>query len=583
LASFLEETSSSNNAYVGGLKLFVGFFIITPFVIWFVVLLALKLKHEYFNRTRGNANGKSGIFKFQLPTPKTMISDDPKTSIVDPSAKTPSPKASKDETTTSIPINSWIAGGAVIDMIELSKAGVSRKERKRLVLRSWRIQSTFISASILIPVLSVVLLERGWKPLEAAIQEIQELNGDVETLAYRGWNAVDGLESSKEKLFTENELVKSIFEYSHPSSEEPDIKALENESHRSRDYIGDSINHDDPHRRAQFFRPGWATSSPTLPDTSDFDSSIFFQWSEMATSLPTEQDDTGNANNDGIFPPWHDDIPQEQESSAEKIDNTNNGSSSGNVLKSSQEGLITEGTLTDGYSNSTSSIFPQATSTSEYGIFLEDWCPDAVRFIGTEELNYWTDSINTLTAKTQAIHQIFSSLEGALPSVESSLGDSATVQASSTFRFVTETTNYVDETIEWFFANDWLLKLLVMVLNVLNGLLLANVYFLSKNNVIHKPTRLYFTYLLVPAFVGAAFCVVAINVASGLAVLVNSDFCSGGSGTGSPQGTFQDVILTLQQQQQNNGEVPNEALNLLYDAVDYYWTVSIFFRALEAP
>ena len=117
--------------------------------------------------------------------------------------------------------------------------------------------------------------------------------------------------------------------------------------------------------------------------------------------------------------------------------------------------------------------------------------------------------------------------------------------------------------------------MLILVLNVVNGLLLANVYFLSKNNIIHQPTRLYVAYILIPIFVVSAALLVAVTVAAGLAVLINSDFCSGGSEVAGPQGTIEEAISTIQMQQQLNGEAPNEALGLVYDAIDYYWKVRI--------
>ena len=215
-----------------------------------------------------------------------------------------------------------------------------------------------------------------------------------------------------------------------------------------------------------------------------------------------------------------------------------------------------EPTPLDGFFNTS---FP---SIPTPGIFVNDWCPDAIRFIGTEDLNFWTDSINSLAERTHTIHQIFSSLAISFP----------LTHQSSAFQIVTETTDYVDKSIEWFLANDWLLKLIVLVLNVINGLLLANVYFISKNNIIHQPTRLYVAYILVPLFVVAAVSIVAVTVAAGVAVLINADFCSGADG---PQGTIEEAILTLQEQHRLDGVTPNEALGLFYDSVDFYWTVSI--------
>ena len=530
LASLLLETPSGGNDYVGGLELFVGFFIITPFVIWILMIFTFKLKHSCASRTKGN---ESKTTNSQLPTPKTLTSSD------DPNAETPLPQPKTQTTKKYIPATSWIAGGDIIDMVKLSRAGVTRKQRRRLVMRSWRIQSTFLSVSILIPVLSVVLLECGWKPLELAMREIQELNDDVENLAYRGQDAIGRLELSKQELFADNELVRSILEYNYASSTEPDQKpSRDNGDRRSRAGYKEFINHNQ-NRRAQFYEVEQATNPPTLPITSDFDS-FLVPWTDLSTSSPIKELDENHNDSD-------------------------QNSGEGNIVEDPFISL-------DGFFNTSSSPFPAG------GIFIEDWCPDAIRFIGTEELNYWVDSVNNLTEKTKTIREIFGSLEGSFLPMESSsnllLGDIRPLEhSSSAFGFVTDTTSYVDESIEWFLANDWLLKLLVMVLNVINGLLLANVYFFSKNNVIHQPTRLYVAYILIPVFVIAAVSIVTVTVAAAIAVLVNSDFCSGGSGVGGPQGTIEEVILTLQEQQQLDGVPPNEALGLVYDAVDYYWTV----------
>lgn len=517
LASVLVETPTGDNDYVGGIELFVGFFIITPFVLWILFLFAVKLKHLYINRTSGK------YFK-GLTTPKTITSQDPK-------AKTPSPKASKDQTAKNvIPSTSWIAGGDVIDMYKLSRAGVSRKERKRLVLRSWRLQSTFLSVSILIPVLSVVLIECGWKPFETAMLEIRDLNDDVKTLADRGKVAVERLEVSKDEMFADNELVQLILEYSYSHSAEPEQKSfIEDEDDR---------NHN---RRAQVFQSKQATNSPTF----DFDSELFMPWIETVTSPPIEQDDSNMIDNDKrVFESIEPEIRVEGKDDAS--------------------------TSLYGFFNTS---FPSIPTS---GIFIDDWCPDAIRFIGSEELNYWTESINNLTERTHTINQIFSALEITFPSMESSSPlwseTEPPGQKSSAFQFVTDATNYVDKSIEWFLANDWLLKLLILVLNVVNGLLLANVYFFSKNNIIHQPTRLYVAYILVPLFVFAAASIVAVTVATGVAVLINSDFCFGVDG---PQGTIEEAILTIQEQQELSGATPNEALSLVYDSVYYYWTVRI--------
>ena len=611
---------------MNGLKSFVGIFIIAPFVIWFVVLFALKLRYDCCQKIKEGKGSNNFIIRkiSQIPTPRTLFSDDPNAKEPstppsnNPAASQKRDNANTEESETSakvhIPLTAWIAGGAVIDMGKLKKAGLSRKERRKIVHRSWRIQSYFLTASILIPVLSVVLMELGWEPLEKAIQEVQELNSDVETLAYRGWNAVDGLEASKNELFTENELIRSILEYSHANRNERNRKQyVEDAETISRlNHNFGSINHDGGgHRRAQMNRKsGMETFAPTSPFTSDFDAVLRRPWADMATSSPEisildnpvkvdvdesffgeakaklNNKDKTTSNAIATTPPKVPQQKQEPQNSAENINNTSKGSEV--AIETLSTNNSSAAALESFFEDSPTNNLQGTSMMPRRGIFIEDWCPDAIRFIGAEELKYWTDSINNLTEKTRNIDLIFNSLEDAFPDMEASSSSSSsnsviddvspTMHASSAFRFVTDTTSYVDDTIEWFFANDWILKLLIMILNVLNGLLLANVYFLSKNNVIHQPTRMYLTYVLVPLFAITAISIVVVTVAAGVAILVNSDFCSGGSGdvTG-PQGTIEDAIFTLQQQRVENGAVENHALNLVYDAVDYYWTVRMHF------
>lgn len=603
LASLLvDPPNGGDNDYVGGLKLFCGFFIITPFVIWLLVLLFWKLRYDLCDgkRSRNKSTAEEGetgkksshifdpfhvfhAFKSKLsqtkriPTPKTASSTSTAAATSgDLNAKTPpttvDPATTKSTSSASpsvnIPLTPWVAGGDVIDMYQLSRAGVSRKERKRLVLRSWKLQSVFLSVSILIPVLSTVLLERGWKPLETAALEVQELNNDVEALAYRGEHSIQLLESYKYKLFAENELVRSIVEYSHTST---------NTNTNTDANTNVEPDHKGKHRRAQW---GWGweagTSAPSLPITSDFDSQFFFPWTDMATSSPTDEEGPPVDKND-----WNQkEVPWKDDPTAPPTA----------LLPWQEEGLNNHtSTAVDGFFNHNTSSSTTPSVLLKSGIFIDDWCPDGMKFLGIDELNYWADSINNLTEKTQGIRNIFSALETSFPS-ESFWSDSddndrdpslstPPATSSSAFKFVTDTTAYVDESIEWFLANDWLLKLLILVLNVINGLLLANVYFISKNNVIHQPTRCYVALVLIPAFVIAAVFVVAVTVATGVGVLINSDFCSGGSDVGGPQGTIEDAILTLQQEQRSQGQVPNEALNLVYDAVDYYWTVRTMLHA----
>ncbi|VEU40996.1 unnamed protein product [Pseudo-nitzschia multistriata] len=609
--------SLANNDYTNGLRLFAGFFVLAPFVIWAIVLIAFKCKHCYDvfrgnnadnNPTNNNAN-KTG--KQSSATPPTTKSSESQTAIT-------TSNKSESETRSEIDANfttPWIAGGSVIDMIKLSKAGVQRKHRKRLVLQSWRIQSLFLSASILIPIISVVMMEFGWKPLEEAVRELQDLNGDVETLAYRGWDAMQRLESSKQELFSENELVRSVVEYSDSKAKgyEPDRKPLTDMNRDGGDTYGS--NNDKNNNRSLQNKPFAAKQkqkqkeTQTVPPTQlpEIPSDIS-PWSDMVTSSPTElQIEIYNLEDAPVGgDAWKDKSEyllktMEKGKALPPTTPQNNGVVDNSSREEEEEEINNESvlllddfflsepassTLSTQSLPSSSALPVVDTPQLKGGGLIEEWCPDAPRYIGEEEMAFWASSIDSLSQNTETIDRIFNSLETSFPYTEenketpsssrSDNGDNPEKQThgSSAFRWVIEATNAVNEAIEWFFANDWLLKLLVVVLNVVNGLLLANVYFVSKNNIIHAPTRCYVAYFLVPLFAVAAVLVLVVAVATSVAVLVSADFCSGGtSGSGSPQGTMEDFVSTLQHRLNQNIEGgPNDPLDLLYDSVDYFWT-----------
>ena len=291
------------------------------------------------------------------------------------------------------------AGGEVLDMVELSKAGVSRKERRRRILRSWRLQTTFCIVGVFIPTVSMMMMEYGWKALHMGWTDVREVVNDAEALAFRGWNVVGSLHSVKDQLF-QNALMKEVVE-----------------------------------------------------------------------------------GNDELF---------------------------------------------------------------------VDWCPNAAT--STEAMQALRDVVDSLQLNAKGLVRI---LEEHVP------------DKSNGFTVLMEATQDLDDSITWFFDHDWLLKLFLMILNVLNFLMVLACYVLSKNDIIHPPSQAYLSFLVVPLFSSTVVILLAILATSGIATLMNADFCAGGVDPGSPQGTIEDAILSYQfgslERQQVTGK-----LGLVYDSFQYF-------------
>lgn len=301
------------------------------------------------------------------------------------------------------------AGGEVLDLKELAKEGFSRKKRKKRILRAWRLQTTFMITGILVPTASLIMMQSGWQKLQLAWDEIKNLVDDVESLAFRGWNVLDGLQKSKDTL-EQNRLV-------------------------------------------------------------------------------------------------HDLLRQ---------------SSSGETIFSS-------------------------------------WCPNAKADQGLAFLN---DSMTTLEASTESTITLF---ETHVP------------HSSNGFIAVTQATQSVDESIVWFFQHDWIWKMYILVVNVLVVFMVMCCYIFSKHNIIHIPTRLHLIFWIVPLFLLVTGLLILVTASSGVATLLNADFCAGGKEPGSPLGTIRDAILSYEHASLTVN--PNEnftgTLGLVLATFNYYAEVCL--------
>ena len=293
-------------------------------------------------------------------------------------------------------------------MVALSRAGIKRKERKRRILRSWRLQTIFLLVAVLIPTISMIMMECGWKSLDEAWEEVRHVVDDVEALAFRGWNVLDSLQETQHGFYN-NTLVQEILQ-------------------------------------------------------------------------------------------------------------------------------------------------------SKNKLIFQDWCPNTATSgeSSSFSLKFLQDGINSIQSNAHYLVDVLDPSSG------------GTSWNKNAFIVTTQVTKYLDESITWFFDHDWLLKLFLMIINVLNILMLLSCYFLSKNNIIHAPSRMYLSVVVLPLFIIFTIMLLFITSTSGVATLMNADFCAGGPGpSGSPQGTIEDAILSYQYGRMERQQVTGN-LGLIYDSFLYF-------------
>lgn len=139
------------------------------------------------------------------------------------------------------------------------------------------------------------------------------------------------------------------------------------------------------------------------------------------------------------------------------------------------------------------------------------------------------------------------------------LVEDTVVYARTGLLSVSTTTEQVDSWLDYFFENDWIPKLYLVALNVVNLFLIGGVI-LSRNNIIHHPYKCMLVWFLIPIFVGLLMMATVGASGLGMAASVNADFCAGGDTVSGPAGTLQDIILSH--------DVTKEDLS--YRSFDYY-------------
>jgi len=116
------------------------------------------------------------------------------------------------------------------------------------------------------------------------------------------------------------------------------------------------------------------------------------------------------------------------------------------------------------------------------------------------------------------------------------------VKTQTAFTTIDEFTEELLDTVAGLIASDWLAKMFLLVLNVVNVFLVFGV-FLTRNNIVHYPFKFIIVWLLVPVLIILLLLSAIATSGFGIAISVNADFCSGGTDPGSPISTMEDIIL----------------------------------------
>lgn len=211
-------------------------------------------------------------------------------------------------------------------------------------------------------------------------------------------------------------------------------------------------------------------------------------------------------------------------------------------------------------------VFLQQAQRSANESVFDQWCPQ------TSEIPK-----NQTMKDLRFLKTAFDSLQSSLQQVERK---AVAVLPTDMHAFASLQTlsQQTTQTIEWTMQNDWKLKMFLLVLNVITLFLLGIVYFVSRNNIIHPPTRAYTQWFLLPVFTALTVALLVITAVIGIAALVNADFCTGGGDAmaQSPQGTFKDAIRSFQHGSfEEEGEL-NSHLQLAYDSFSYYSNVRLY-------
>ena len=168
---FFSPDSSFQEDYAQGIAAF-GFFLTTLLLLWFLVILVLKL-----------------LAKGSDPNPADSERENDAVTCCGSSSSQ-----------RSSPIG-CAAGGSVIDVQYIKKHRRDLKPHlQRMVIRSWRVQSVFLLASILLPVAIYFFLTRGLSTFVAGLDAVQVINHDVQQLTDRSFGIIGSLLTERDRI-----------------------------------------------------------------------------------------------------------------------------------------------------------------------------------------------------------------------------------------------------------------------------------------------------------------------------------------------------------------------------------------------
>jgi hypothetical protein len=141
------------------------------------------------------------------------------------------------------------AGGQVIDVKQLKhEQRLDKTSRKRRILRNWRVQTACLMASATFLPVSMLVLRLGLNPLIGSLDELQQINDQVDSLAYRGifvatdlQQVYDNLQSLQKsdllsEQITDEQFCPSLVNYSKLPSTEAATNATNKNATAAVDY-----------------------------------------------------------------------------------------------------------------------------------------------------------------------------------------------------------------------------------------------------------------------------------------------------------------------------------------------------------
>ena len=150
------------------------------------------------------------------------------------------------------------------------------------------------------------------------------------------------------------------------------------------------------------------------------------------------------------------------------------------------------------------------------------------------------------------------------------LVDENVIYARQGLTTVRHGTTSIQKALEFINDNDWVPKMFVMILAIVNLFFLAGVL-LSRCNIIIFPLKCMQVWFLMPVFILLLIVAVIGTSTFGMMASANADFCAGGGvnaniTTMSPKGTIEEIVLS---------HIATKS-DIMYQAFDYFMNVRQF-------